>query len=313
MRRYFWIFSLFIVAVCMLLLGRSAMYIVFGNLFGNAGRVAFFSKESNLAARLAEKISYHKEPRAIHMRNLFCPTCPLAPSKEELEKNSDPVKQDEKAIGGVRPTTLPIAILGPITWTPDPKYAYAVLNEKGVPLSNARPAYAGNKIFNTGAVVMRVDIDKVWIRLSNGQLEYILPNSSLEDAPITPPTKAPPVVSGFEKELMENIHCRDDGHSCEVNRTLLDKLVKDTYLAFSGVYAMPAKEGNGLKLTSVNPNSFLGRIGLKKGDTLLSVNNQKFDNVAAATTMASTLSNAKQFQVVVQRNGKTETLNYQVK
>jgi C-terminal processing protease CtpA/Prc len=67
---------------------------------------------------------------------------------------------------------------------------------------------------------------------------------------------------------------------------------------------------NGLRLSNVQPNSAFGTAGLRNDDVILRVGDRRFADNAAFHDWLLTVQPGQQFGIVVQRNGREETINW---
>ena len=66
------------------------------------------------------------------------------------------------------------------------------------------------------------------------------------------------------------------------------------------------------KVTRLNSSSLFAKIGIKRGDMIMLVNNQKFKSISEPLKFFQNLQNIKQLSITVKRNGKTKELKYEI-
>ena len=72
------------------------------------------------------------------------------------------------------------------------------------------------------------------------------------------------------------------------------------------------KVDQGYKITFVKKGSIFDRMGLKKGDILLVVNDRELDNDAQAWNLYKNAEKFKRFEITILRNNKEKVLEYEV-
>ena len=69
----------------------------------------------------------------------------------------------------------------------------------------------------------------------------------------------------------------------------------------------------GFLISKVRADSFVGKIGAKKGDIIRSVNGEKVDSVQKAFKLYNSFKNNKSLDMMITREGKPVTLKFSVK
>lgn len=93
--------------------------------------------------------------------------------------------------------------------------------------------------------------------------------------------------------------------SCTLDRKTFDAAVADPERLSHQVSIAPAR--GGYKLTRVAPNSTIGQLGFRAGDTLISVNGSRLDDDVAALSLYMGLGSASKYVVVYERGGVRAT------
>lgn len=107
-----------------------------------------------------------------------------------------------------------------------------------------------------------------------------------------------------------------DDHTFEVDRSLVRELVGGS-MTKAGARILPqqGKDGTlaGLKVFGVNPTGLAGRLGLKNGDMIEGVNNQKIESANTLLTMYSQLDTLSTVEVEGTRAGKPLTVTLRLR
>jgi general secretion pathway protein C len=69
---------------------------------------------------------------------------------------------------------------------------------------------------------------------------------------------------------------------------------------------------NGFKINYVKKNSDFERLGLKRGDLLMAINAEKLDNLGAVMNFYNDIKNIDNLTLTVERNGKSEDIEYEI-
>ena len=72
-------------------------------------------------------------------------------------------------------------------------------------------------------------------------------------------------------------------------------------------------EINGFRILDMQDGSIFQQLGLQRMDVLKGVNGEAIDSVQKAMELYNTLKNGSQIKLSVERGGKLESMNYDVK
>ena len=72
------------------------------------------------------------------------------------------------------------------------------------------------------------------------------------------------------------------------------------------------KTNKGYKITYLNPNSILGKLGLREGDILLEVNGVKLKNDSEAWNLYNNINKFDEVKIVILRNNKRKVFKYEI-
>src|SRR5690606_25847965 len=104
-------------------------------------------------------------------------------------------------------------------------------------------------------------------------------------------------------------------HTFEVDRSLVRDLVGGSVGAAGARIAPITKNGKleGLRLFGVRPSSIAGALGLKNGDVLEAVNNQKIESANTLLGLYSQLDQLGTVELAGTRGGKPLTLTLRLR
>lgn len=314
LKKYFWIVTLLVIALCATLGGRAAAHIVEQNFFiaddaqgGPNGPTA----RRGYVPPLPSERTHSKEIERIVSRNVFCSSC--APIKDE------PVATNATIVGDRPPakSALPLDLVSTMWVKDQPRWSMAVIRDAGSKEKDVMMYNAGKVIAGTEAKVLRVDPRKVYI-LNNGAIEYLEleGQEKKKEEPATAVAMAGPMMGGdpLDNDVAKGVRC--SGSNCEVDRPLIDKLLSNTTaLATAARFVPSVKDGhpNGFKLYAIRPSSIFGKIGLQNGDTIKSINGMEMSSPDQALGVYSKLRSASHLTVSVDRRGETVTLDYSIR
>ncbi len=179
---------------------------------------------------------------------------------------------------------------------------------KGVILGSVKRAVVeinGNPlIMSEGEEKKGVKLSKLWRNKAkftvNGEdkLVYLsvpeVKSSSIK-APLPPPPPPPGEVSLSRKEIL--------------------RVTKDPGIMFREIRLVPyVRSGRteGFIFEWIKPGSLFDRVGLRKGDVLVSINNMDIKSGEDAFRILQTLRNSDSLRVVVKRQGRRKTFNIRI-
>lgn len=311
LKKYFWVVNLVVIALCAGLAGAAASHLIEqGWLLG-----AEEAQQASLAARphapppAPEKV-HAKDDELIIKRNVFCSQC----------KPPEPEQVEGDAGGGSREitkSTLPLELVATMWVEKDPAWSMAVIRDTASKEKDAHMYNAGKILHGTTVVVARVDPHKVYLR-NNGRYEFLEIDGANAAKPAAPPppdpTPAAAPGSAIEGDVARGVRC--NGAQCDIDRSLVDKLLANTTeLATSARFVPSVKDGrpNGFKLYAIRPASIFGKIGLQNGDTVKQINGMEMATPDQALAVYSKLRTASHLTVSLERRGETITLDYTIR
>lgn len=120
-------------------------------------------------------------------------------------------------------------------------------------------------------------------------------------------------VSRKTNNINENIVVDND--SVTVKRDYLNSYVQNPQKVWDNIAISEIKEGSkisGFKVGRVNQNSVFGKLGLKPGDIIKSINNKVLDSYADAFAVYNNINNTKYLNIEILRNNEIMELNYEI-
>ena len=181
------------------------------------------------------------------------------------------------------------------------------------------------------AKVVEIKRDRIILE-RGGRLEFIRlkdtitgnPSAaSLARAPSPPPSVPSPTapradpLKGIarEEEQEEQVKPLGEG-KFELSRASIDSRLKNRAELVKGASIIPNYRNgkkSGLKLLNVTGNSVYNQLGFKSGDVLQAVNGEEIRSQAHAMELMDKFRESDNVKIVIERNGKRETLDYNIK
>ncbi len=198
-------------------------------------------------------------------------------------------------------SSLPLVLIGTLVHA-DPTRSIATINLKN---KNENQSFAVDDEIEGMAKIMHVDRNKVIFRnLSLGRLEYI---EIKQDSKLNfGATK--PAVTG------EVVHDSDTDMS--INRTDVDRLTNNLSDILQQARAVPHfKSGavDGFTIVDLQKGSIFDKLGIKAGDVVKAANGEPIDSASKALQLYNDLKTAGSIRLDVERDGRSETLNYTIR
>lgn len=308
LRKYFWIVSLGVAALCGLLVGRAGLR-YFESTVLSSKDLRSMPHRPSAASSLATTKTYAKDADEIIKRNLFCSSC--APKPEEKPDGGSTGPQSNEP----QKSALQLELVSTMVVPNDPEWSMAVIRDTSTKEKDPVMYNKGKSIAQTGAIVTMVVNRKVYFQ-HNNRLEYIDMDDKTPPGPppATPAAPAAPAAPAEAGEFDKSINCQ--GSNCTIERALVDKLLSNTNSLASAARFVPSvKEGkpNGFKVYAIRPNSLFAKIGLQNGDTIKGINGFEMTSPDKALEVYTKLRSASHLGVQLDRRGETVTLDYTIK
>lgn len=233
--------------------------------------------------------------RNIFAANGVIPDALVDKNKPDSQKEADPV-----------PSQLPLTLIGTLVHS-NPAKSIAAIEVKG---KNQVISYSPGKEIENMASILKVERQKVIFRnLNSNRLEYIEMKKDQKLAfggskPTTPGTTGKEVQKVGENNFT-------------LKRADLLKYTNDLSSILMQARAVPNREPgtgniNGFRLLDMQPGSIYEQLGLQRMDVIKAVNGTPVDSPAKAMELYQTLKNDPKVSIQIERNGKSEALNYNI-
>lgn len=201
---------------------------------------------------------------------------------------------------------LPLTLIGTLVHS-NPDRSIASVEIRG---RNQILSFRPKQEIESLATLERVERMKIIIRNRNtGRLEFI----EMKDAPKLALRSATPArASGGGGDVRQV-----GNNQFEINRADLLKYTNDLSSVLMQARVVPATRGNGeiygFRMVEMQPNSVYTQLGLQVMDVITSVNGNPVTSGQQAMEMYSTLRNAAEIQIGIERGGQTQNLNYRIR
>jgi general secretion pathway protein C len=198
-------------------------------------------------------------------------------------------------------SNLALALIGTLVHA-DPSRSIATINLKS---KNENQSFAIDDEIEGMAKIVKVDRNKVILRnLSSQRLEFI---------EIKQDSKLNFGVSNA-KVVGEVTHESDTDMT--IKRTDVDKLTSDLPTILQQARAVPHFKGGGIDgftIVDLQKGSIFDRLGIKAGDVVKAANGEPIDSASKALELYNSLKTAGSIRIEVERDGKSENLNYTIR
>lgn len=161
------------------------------------------------------------------------------------------------------------------------------------------------------ASIVSVERERVIIRNSNSnRLEYI--EMKKPSAKLSFGSGVKPTAPGGGKDVQKM-----GDNTYAIKRSDLLKYTNDLSSVLMQARAVPNRvpgtgEINGFRLLDIQPGSIFEQLGLQRMDVIKGVDGNPVDSPAKAMELYNALKNSSKLGLQIERNGKTETLNYNI-
>jgi general secretion pathway protein C len=305
-KKYFWVVTLVVIGLCSTLSGRTVSHLI---------EQSWLTGEETSPASLRRapppiEKTRTKEVDAVVRRDVFCSTCaPIAPSADNPASNEAPDTAPRKS-------DLQLELVSTMVVPSDDEWSMAVIRDLGGKEKDAALYRKGSALPGGAARVLRVVEKKVYLT-NNNRVEYIdIEGAAAPAAPSAPVALNNPAATGdpLDADIKRGVRC--NGANCEIDRSLVDKMLSNTALLATAARFVPSiKDGrpNGFKLYAIRPNSIFAAIQLQNGDTVKSINGMEMSSPDQALGVYTKVRTATHLTVVAERRNETVTLDYTIR
>ncbi len=237
--------------------------------------------------------------QSIIKRNLFSANDQIPP--DLVGKTDDGQKIEQAPI----PTTLPLNLVGTLVHS-NPEKSIAAIEVKSK--SNQVLSFSPGREIENLATVETIERGKVIIRnINSGRLEFMELKQNTKVSFGTAP-----------KESANNEVKKVAPNNFEISRADLNKYTSDLSSVLMKARAVPARrpgsgEIYGWRLLEMEADSIYSRLGLQVMDVITGVNGNPVTSPQQAMEMYQALKSSPNVKIQVERGGKNETLNYDIK
>lgn len=305
LKKYLWVLNLIGIALCAVLVGRAAASVLVSAVLSGDGPQM---PRREVGPQVVTPPQRTKDIEAILDRNIFCSTCaPLTLTPEK--QDSGPIDTTPQR------STLNMQLLATMVSPNDFDWSMAVVRDNGDDRKSVRIYKRGDLLPQGGAIVAQVIEGRVYFVVGK-RIEYL----DESNAPPPPPVAVaaaeplPGETTGLEKDIDKGVRC--SGSSCEVDKSLIDKvLANTTALATSARFVPSIKDGkpNGFKLYAIKPGSMFAKIGMQNADLIKAINGLDMSTPDKALEAYTKLKSASHLTVVLERRNENITLDYQIR
>ncbi|WP_437553240.1 type II secretion system protein GspC [Sorangium sp. So ce367] len=247
---------------------------------------------------------------AILARNPFdSVTGPLTPKPASQEEDDD----EASAVGG-DPLLDPIcegARVLLIAASEDPSWSFATIAAgRGEPLLRRE----GDAV--EGRSVVAIGWDRVWLAEPGARCQVRIGDNrgAPRAAPAPPPAAQRPKRGALPPEIASKIRKVSD-REFVVDRTAIELVLEKQGELMRSARIVPAREGErvvGVRLARVAPDSLLTAVGLRRGDTIRSINGFDMTDPQSALQAYARLRSANNLAISLQRGGKDMTIDLRI-
>ena len=305
LKKYLWVLNLIGIALCAIFVGRAAASMLVSTVLSGDGP-PLLRREAG--TQVATPTQPAKDIEFIMERNIFCSTCaPIVLTPE---------KRDEGPVDTTpQRSSLNLQLLATMVAPNDFEWSMAVLRDNADERKSVKIYKRGDPLPQGGAIVAQVVEGRVYLVVGK-RVEYLDENNAPPPPPVAVASAEPMPgeITGLEKDIDKGIRC--NGSNCEVDKSLIDKvLANTTALATSARFVPSIKDGkpNGFKLYAIRPGSMFAKIGMQNADLIKAINGLDMATPDKALEAYTKLKSASHLTVMLERRNENITLDYQIR
>ncbi|MCS6914791.1 MAG: type II secretion system protein GspC [Myxococcales bacterium] len=307
LKKYFWVLHLLVIAICASIGGRAAAGMLVSGLLDEGPALPATSAGASVASEPVRT----KEIDTILARNIFCSSCaPIVASSDEPQQG--PLDATPQR------SSLQLQLLATMVSPDDLHWSLAVIRDLSDEKRRIGIFRRGDKLPQGDAVVAQVVSQRVYLVVGR-RIEYIDQDGTPPPAPAPNPAVAsmepqPGDPTGLEADIEKGIRCT--GNSCQIERSLVDKvLANTTALATSARFVPHIKDGKpaGFKVYAIRPGSVFAKLGMQNADLVKAINGLDMSTPDKALEAYTKLKSASHLTMLIERRGENVTLDYQIR
>ncbi|UYL08446.1 PDZ domain-containing protein [Bdellovibrio sp. SKB1291214] len=237
----------------------------------------------------------------IASRNIFASNGLIPDALVDKNKGNTPEKEADPV-----PSQLPLNLIGTLVHS-TPEKSIASIEIRG---KNQVISYSPGKEIEGMANVVRIERQKVIFRnLNSNRLEFI--EIKKEGNKVSFAASKPSVTTTGQEVK------KTGDNTFAIKRTDLLKYTNDLSSILMQARAVPNREPgtgniNGFRILDMQPGSIYEQLGIQRMDVLKTVDGTLVDSPAKAMELYQNLKNNNKITLQVERNGKTETMTYNI-
>ncbi|MFW2390277.1 MAG: type II secretion system protein GspC [Polyangiales bacterium] len=308
-------------ALCAFFLAQGTTRVLAAELLSPAAAPATKAPKRFTAA--APACMRRRDSAIIHRTNIFdsergdltaepLPEVPLGPDGEPAE-DWDPNQPAPRCTGSLR-------LVGSVMNPDAPDWSFAAIS--GTSDRKTLLYRKGSEV--DGSRLLAVHSSHVLMSASTGACQLVMfdeeETAAAPRAPIGKPAAAPktakdPRSAGLsDEELTDGIEKVSDT-KFNIQRGLVDKVLANQGSLMKSARVIPHEENGrvvGVKLYGIRRNSLLGRLGVRNGDMLRTINGFDMTSPDTALEAYSRLRSADKLTLAIKRQSKEMTIDYNV-
>lgn len=236
----------------------------------------------------------------ITSRNIFAASGIIPDALVDKSKGTPGTQREEDAVQ----SELPLNLIGTLVHS-NPNKSIAAIEVRG---KNQVISYSPGKEIQGMASILRVERQKVIFRnLNSNRLEYI--EMKKEGSRVSFGSGAPSAGGKEVQKVGDN--------NFVIKRADLLKYTNDLSSILMQARAVPNREPgtgniNGFRLLDMQPGSIYEQLGLQRMDVIKAVDGTPVDSPAKAMELYNTLKSSPRVTLQIERNGKNETMSYNI-
>ncbi len=308
-RRFDWLLHLATISICSYLLATSVVTYVAGII--EAGVEMSGERSAHNPMGTSQAMGSVEDYQIILDRNFFNSANTATPQTAE-EMSIDPSQTGE--LGPAVKTGLDIKLMGTLSIGDGKNRFSSAIISGGKEARGAAVYFVDDpKSFAPNVKITQILKDRVEF-INNGRLEFVEKDNGAKQSVFSTRDEV------FGKGIAVASRASDQGSSDAAGKVVIDQKDIDDALQnldrlYNDVRIVPNfKDGRpaGMKVLSVKPGSLIAKLGVKRGDVLEKVNGQELD-MKRGMEMFNQMRDMKSFSVEIERGGRNQTLEYEIR
>lgn len=314
LKRYFWVVAGVLLAIAAYFQASGLGQLVASSVAVEPG-ASRHSTAQSLPSHAPTSTDHSTSAKEILARNPFdSVTGPLDGSSVEMNI-PPPTAPDSSNLVDDPPCDVAKVLL--ITESEDPAWSFAAIaGPDGKPVLRRQ----GDEV--SGHTVYFIGWNRVWLAQGGSRCQMIIGGKQVvktastaasspiseTDRPSKKGKKVPPEIASKITKVSEN--------EFNVERSVVDQILENQAELMRSARIVPEKEGDkivGIRLFGIRSDSLLGTLGLENGDRLQTINGFDMSSPEKALEAYARLRTADHLTVTVNRRGKNQNLDFNIK